>query len=335
MDVQTKNRPSSWDEAAGWYARLHGPDCTGRDRADFEAWLRADSSHWHAYAEAERVTRALDQLIEADSSLRVMADAGLNDAAAPRRSRGIPAALAASVVAALLAFQAFESFDTSPANVETYANTTDRQRLITLADRSTVHLDVNSEVAVQMEGAQRRITLIRGRALFDVEKDASRPFVVAAGATRTTALGTVFQVEREAERVVVVLTEGSVAVTPADERRHWREQLEPGEQLSMRDSSSVPVKHTVDGAAETSWSRGRLVFRGTPLGDALDDVNRYSTRKVRLADPTLAELKVGGTFIAGDSELIVSAFAAVLPIRTVDSGGGEILLFRRYETDSP
>jgi transmembrane sensor len=85
----------------------------------------------------------------------------------------------------------------------------------------------------------------------------------------------------------------------------------------------------------TSWSRGRLLFRGTPLAEAIEEVNRYSARKVRLADPSLADLAIGGNFIAGDSELIVSAFAAALPIRAVEGGGGEILLFRRYETDSP
>ena len=71
----------------------------------------------------------------------------------------------------------------------------------------------------------------------------------------------------------------------------------------------------------------------TPASEAIEEVNRYSIRKVRLADPSLASLPVGGNFIAGDSELILSAFEAALPLRSVDGGGGEILLFRRYESD--
>ena len=100
---------------------------------------------------------------------------------------------------------------------------------------------------------------------------------------------------------------------------------------ASKTGGAIPVKTTVDSYMATSWSRGRLVFRGTPLGEAIEEVNRYSTRKVRLADPSLASLPVGGNFIAGDSELILSAFAAALPLRSVDGGGGEILLFRRYE----
>ena len=64
------------------------------------------------------------------------------------------------------------------------------------------------------------------------------------------------------------------------------------------------------------------------MADALQEVNRYAATKVRLADPTLVDLPVSGTFIAGDSEAAVAAFAAVLPL-TLATDGGELLLFRR------
>ena len=93
------------------------------------------------------------------------------------------------------------------------------------------------------------------------------------------------------------------------------------------------AKRAVDAQMATSWSRGRLVFRGTPLGEALQEVNRYGSRKVRLGDPDLAELPVGGNFIAGETDLIVSAFAAALPLRVAEGSTGEIILFRRYAAD--
>jgi hypothetical protein len=43
-------------------------------------------------------------------------------------------------------------------------------------------------------------------------------------------------------------------------------------------------------------------------------------------------LPVSGSFLAGDSETIVSAFAAVLPI-TIADGGGELLLLRRPSSE--
>jgi transmembrane sensor len=138
-------------------------------------------------------------------------------------------------------------------------------------------------------------------------------------------------VEREEDHVVVTLAEGSVAVDSVQSQVQWREQLWPGEQLSFETATATIDKRSVDLQRTTSWMRGRHVFRSTPLSEALDEVNRYATKKVRLGDPTLADLPVGGSFIAGDSELIVDALVAVLPISAVADSGNEILMFRRYE----
>jgi transmembrane sensor len=327
MDVMRNNRESVVDDAARWYARVHAPDCTGRDREEFEAWLRASADHWRAYAEAERTVRRFDQLLENDAALRALADRVRGDSGvAERRRWSVPVALAASLMVALVAVRLGSDGERSP-TPEVFVTRVDEQRDIRLSDDSVVHLDVGSEIEVNMTDRAREIALIRGRALFDVSKDRERPFTVSAGGTRTTALGTRFQVQTSPDRVVVVLSEGSVSVT----RANWEERLVPGEQLSLEGARTAPVKRPVDTYMATSWSRGRLVFRGTPLAEALEEVNRYSTRKLRLADPSLASLPVGGNFIAGDSELVLSAFAAVLPLRSVDGGGGEILLFRRYE----
>jgi transmembrane sensor len=275
-------------------------------------------------------------MIEDDLALRALAEEACSPRAdvAPRRWR-VPAALAASLIVALVVVRLSGMGEDLPP-AEHFATSVLEQRDVTLADSSVVHLDVGSEIAVNMTEHGREITLTRGRAMFDVAKDWKRPFVVTAGGTRTTALGTKFQIEHGAESVVVVLTEGSVSVGPsnnesADPAALWEERLVPNEQLSLEDGRATPVKTTVDTYMATSWSRGRLIFRGTPLAEAIEEVNRYSTRKVRLADPSLAALTVGGNFIAGDSELILSAFAAALPLRSVDAGAGEILLFRRYE----
>jgi transmembrane sensor len=336
MDVMSKTRESVVDVAARWYARIHAPDCTGRDREEFEVWLRGSPDHWRAYADAEQTVRLFDERLQNDPQVRALADAarGPRADAAPRRWKA-PAALAASLIIALVAVR-LGGVDRDAPAAERFATSVLEQRDITLADSSVVHLDVGSEIAVNMTEHGREITLTRGRAMFDVAKDWKRPFVVTAGGTRTTALGTKFQIEHSAERVVVVLTEGSVSVTPdrlpSDDPAAWEERLAPNERLSFEEGRDRPVKTTVDTYMATSWSRGRLVFRGTPLAEAIEEVNRYSTRKLRLADPSLASLTVGGNFIAGDSELILSAFAAALPLRSVDGGGGEILLFRRYES---
>jgi transmembrane sensor len=246
----------------------------------------------------------------------------------------VPATLAASIVVAFIGVKIGGYFSTSAPPL-TYASSEHARRDVTLTDGSVVHLDVDSEISVSFSSGQRDITLMNGRALFEVAHDASRPFVVSAGQSHTTALGTHFQVQREAEHVLVTLTEGSVAVTGNEAQSSWRERLSPGEQISLGADGQIHEKRAVDTQAVTSWSRGRLAFRGTPLAEALQEVNRYGRRKVRLGDEDLAELPVDGNFIAGETDLIVSAFAAALPLRIAEGDVGEIILFRRYTTDSP
>ncbi len=338
-------------DAARWHARLIAHDCTDFDRVQFQKWRAASARHAQAYESAEALSRQLEQLGGVDETLRAMADAafasaaeGESSASPPHRMPGrrsnlprrwaVPAALAASIVVALVGVQ-MASYLAAPATPVTFASSEQSRRDVTLADGSLVHLDVDSEISVSLSARHRDITLVAGRALFEVAHDASRPFIVTAGLSRTTALGTHFQVQRESQHVRVTLTEGSVAVTSDPAQSGWSEKLVPGEQVSLTADGHLHEKRAVDAQAVTSWSRGRLIFRGTPLAEALQEVNRYGTRKVRLGDPDLADLPVDGNFIAGESELIVSALAAALPLRVAEDSVGEIILFRRYKTDFP
>lgn len=348
-------------QAARWHARLRAADCTSQDRMAFEQWRRSDAAHACAYAMAERTQRQLDRLavdprlqalarlarntVAADGGDELCEDSADLDAVATsptaspaqRRPRWfVPAALAASVALGAIAVRILPGLiDREPPSIA-YEAPLDRTRTVTLADGSIVQLDVASRIQVSLRDDRRLVTLQSGRAVFDVAHDRSRPFSVTAADSRTTALGTRFQVQLDADKVVVTLAQGLVAIDnePAavGGARDWHEQLQPGEQLHVDTRKALRTRSIVDANAITSWTRGRHLFRGTPLHEALDEVNRYAQKKVRLGDPELADLQVGGNFIAGDSELIVAAFAAVLPLSVVD-GNREIILFRRH--DSP
>jgi transmembrane sensor len=250
------------------------------------------------------------------------------------RRWAVPVALAASVALAAIGLHYSLGSGRGATPAIAYSTANGEQRSITLGDGSTVRLDVGSEMLVRMTTERRDIVLLAGRAYFEVAHDAGRPFAVKAAGSRTTALGTRFQVERDRGRVVVTLAEGSVAVdneSSGARGPEWQERLQPGEQLRIGANMEVHSKQRVDPQVAISWTRGRHVFRGTPLAEALDEVNRYAATKVRLGDPSLAGLEVAGSFIAGDSEAIVAAFAAVLPLRSVAAGEKEIILFRRYD----
>jgi transmembrane sensor len=328
------------EEAVAWYARLQAPDCQPEERTRFIRWLAQDEEHTRVYASVERFVRDLDARAPLDPELRALADAALivEDESpalahfhAAWKRHLVPLAAAACIVAGFFLAPALRDFAAKPADMLAFATPAGEQRLLTLTDGTLTSLDSDSALTVQMSAQARAIELVKGRALFEVAHDAQRPFSVVVGATRVTALGTRFQVQRQDKLVVVTLEEGSVDVVSELDGRTLRERLQPGEQLRFEQDSATWLKASVETDTVTSWSRGRHVFRNARLGDALEEVNRYAQPKVRLDDPALADLTVSGNFVIGDSALILSAFEAALPVRVVD-GGNELVLFPAYET---
>jgi transmembrane sensor len=331
------------DEAARWFARLQAADCSLQERAAFRKWQQADERHALAYEQACQAAAGIDQLMALDPRMQALLDEALVPTSSPgvarpdgcvKRTRqwSIPAALAASL--ALIFFSVWFVGDRTRVADGVVLQAEAAPRTVTLEDGSTVRMDVNTKLHVRMTAQRREVTLEAGRAMFDVARDRSRPFSVAAATSRTIALGTQFQVELDRSDVVVTLAEGSVAIDNEAATQIWQERLNPGEQLRINVASAARNKLVVDPSVVTSWTRGRLVFRNTRLADAIEQANRYATRKVRLGDPSLGDLQVAGNFIAGDNDLIVDALASALPLRVVDGGEKEVILFRRYDDDS-
>jgi transmembrane sensor len=362
-----KEQESLRQQAARWYARLRAPDCTVQERADFETWRASDSRNAAAYAAAERMNDALAKLATADPRLKAMVDqaassgATLPDdepeeppagkppsltisAAPPRAMRPRRIArpftyaagvlIAGAAVLALLALgkpdaaQAVGGYRYSNLNPIVRYGSGAARRAVTLDDGTRAYLDVASIIEVRFDTTRRDVTLVQGRALFDAAHDATRPFVVTVGTERVTALGTVFQVDREPSEVVVTLAQGAVTVTSQGgvEEVH----LAPGEELRSSAGSTRWSKRSVDALSATSWSVGKHIFREQRLGDAVREINRYAAKRVRLADARLDDLVVNGEFATDDSESIVDALAVALPVRVVTMRT-ELVLYWKLE----
>jgi transmembrane sensor len=338
MDVRNKKLPL--EEAARWSARLAAPDCSPQERAEFDRWRQSSPASAEACAVVQRVADTIQHRAGQDRRLQELTEQAYamghaESGRSERRQRrwAVPAALAASLLIIVLGVRLGIQFIKPPPQAIAYVNSSVQQRSITLEDGSVVHMDVGSRIKVLMTANQRHIDMLGGRALFIVTHDANRPFTVVAGAARTTALGTSFQVARTDESVAVTLAEGSVVVAGTTAAQGWQERLIPGEQLDVLHGGSSRVRRTVDSLVATSWSRGRLMFRATPLTEAVEEVNHYAVKKLRIGDPSLITLSVSGNVVTGSGELAASAFAAVLPVHIVD-GGSEIILVPGHADDS-
>jgi hypothetical protein len=114
---------------------------------------------------------------------------------------------------------------------------------------------------VRMSGKQRELTLVRGRAKFDVAKDPLRPFTVVAGDKIVVATGTSFSVEMVGKDVRVLLYHGRVSVLDRGAKAGAGKelQLNPGDEMIAPSRFLSPVRRRQ--VAEWRTSRKRPIAR--------------------------------------------------------------------------
>ncbi len=313
------------ETAAFWFAKMRSDVVPRRDLARFNAWLDSDPANQRAYEGHKEFWDSLESIAGDDKVIELRREALATGQ--ERRGRGWHlVALAASIAIVALCGLFLFRFDATPvagsnavtANAEDatiYRTNVGQRATVTLADGSVVELNTDSLVEVRYAGDRRDIRLLRGQALFRVAKDEARPFVVEAADQRITALGTEFDVRFRRGEVRVTLVEGRVTVE-REAPQHAAVQmteLAPGQQLVARADQPATVAQTNVQQA-VSWSTGRLIFNDEPLGEVIEEINRYSTRKILLEDPSLANLKVSGVFQAGSMHGFVTALDAGFPV---------------------
>jgi transmembrane sensor len=221
---------------------------------------------------------------------------------------------------------------------------------IKLDDGTIVHLNTNSVMRVKMTPESRQVVLDRGEALFKVAHEAKRPFDVQAAGTTVRAVGTEFSVRvREARETLggeqgieVLVKEGRVAIDPP------RMDLPPVavlpasvSTLSAGEAVTITAKRLhVEKVPEAEvnkklgWTEGRLWFERQRLADVVAEFNRYNRRQMVIADPAIADLRIGGGFEATDPVSFMAALEKTLGVRAFPApdGSDEIRLVGTQDT---
>lgn len=290
------------DQALAWFVRLNSGDATPADRDAHAAWMAAGLAHRAEYGRLGRIWTDLDRI--SDPRARPVELA----ACRPRRSRRAflagGAALAAGVAGIMVGPPDFLSSD--------HATGTGEQRTVTLADGTAVTLDADSAIALDYTQTLRGVRLLRGRAFFDVAKDALRPFTVFAADGSATALGTRFVVHEWSGTVTVSVEESAVSVKGPDAR----DAVVKAGQSVTYDRRQLSDVAAADVESEGAWRRGKLIFEDRPLRQVLADVNRYRSGTIRVTDGRLLNMRVSGIFDVRDPDGVLEAIRTSLPVRT-------------------
>lgn len=317
--------------AAAWLGRLQEGVA---DRQLLDAWLAQSPANREAWARAQRLWANLS-LIEDDPALTAMRREARLAAGVPRgfdrRMLGRAAAAAAAVLvlggAAGGWFWLSRAPEGEPGAAKSFVTAVGQQARYRLADGSVVTLNTDSAVRLGAWGRERRVSLVRGQAFFEVAKDRRRPFVVSAGGDRVTAVGTAFDVRLDSDRLAVTLVEGRVRIAGPTSHGERSLEMAAGSQFVAEGRADWRVSE-VDAGQAASWLKGQLVFDGQPLAAVVAEMNRFSTRKLRIADARLASTPVSGVFRTGEIDAFAKALEAYGLARTEGPTEREVVLVR-------
>lgn len=339
------------DEAAIYWVLQHDRgDLTAAEQASFDAWLAASETHARAFRKANGVWDVFDQA-DADPHLTALRQAAL--ATRPARRRWIPAVgagIAASLAAAAVLLpgqlQLADGSTQAPGNEVAAASAPQpaairfstakgERRIVQLPDGTRVTLNTDTAVALAYTPNSRLVRLTRGQALFEVAKDASRPFTVEAAGRRVTALGTIFEVRLDPGRMKVVLVEGRVVVDRASAASEPLDPaptlLKPGQALVAE--LGVPQRvAAVDVGSELMWREGYVSLEDAPLATAAAEMSRYTATSIRVLDDETGRLRISGVFRTGDADRFTGLVRELLPVRVERLADGSVVIARASTT---
>lgn len=93
--------------------------------------------------------------------------------------------------------------------------TSDSPKSIELSDGSKIYLAANSsfQYPEKFEGDERKVSLLKGNAFFEIAKDKKHPFIISSREIKTRVVGTSFHIQLSKSKCEVIVVTGKVNVT--------------------------------------------------------------------------------------------------------------------------
>jgi transmembrane sensor len=292
-------------EAARWLMRLSSGRATEAERRACDQWRASKAEHEHAWQRAQRVNERFGLIPSA------LGMATLNRPALKNRRAALKtlAALVAAGPAAWAAWRA-DPLDWSA----DYRSAAGERRDVQLADGSMLHLNTGSAVDVMFSATTRLLRLRSGEIAVHAVADTAarpRPFVVRTRLGDIEAQASRFCVRQEGAFCRVSVQEGRVRVSSAAQPGA-PVSLSAGEQGSLSDAGASPPSPADPHASD--WLRGVLYASRMRLDAFAAELDRYRPGILR-CDPEVAHLRISGAFQLRDTDAVLAALPATLPVQ--------------------
>ncbi|MCB4362079.1 FecR family protein [Quatrionicoccus australiensis] len=292
------NSERAQEEAAFWFARLHGENVSREERATFAGWLAGSPENAREFGILEQIWNH---------------SACLAPQAKPRARRLLHGAAGLAAMALLASWL----FHTAPG--ELVATGIGERKHLQLSDGSELDLAPRTRLHFRLDKDQRHIELHEGQIAINVGADPQRPLEVVANGHHIRDIGTRFVVETGAKQTRVSVAEGLVEIRPANGDAATQ-RLAAGEEVSVTDGKIGPVL-AVDRSILLAWTKGQLAFEGQPLNEVIATLNRFRKTPIILDEPNLGGMRISGVFLIDKEETALIALRQIAGLRFLESNG--------------
>lgn len=339
-------------EAREWCILVADTPLPDEKRIEFEHWLAADPRHRQAFDSAMDLWQGLSAVAPSQlssSTLNALHETGAG-AGKPKQSAALPQtlrqplarygavgmAMVATILCAVLVFRPTLERD-GHRYVSVHETSRAEVKTVALPDGSEVSLGAQTNLSFDFKSDHRVATLILGEAYFDIAPDDSRPFFVTAGDTSVRVVGTVFEVQRLGNDVVVAVAEGLVDVAEKDAVLASTGEvgsdkllrLTPGQQVTRSAGSGFGTVQPINIASIGSWRAGRLTYVRSPLSEIISDANRYHDGYIYIEDDVAAQLTLNITYETQDVSGLLTTIAEALPIHIGKNDLGHTVIWSK------
>ncbi len=203
---------------------------------------------------------------------------------------------------------------------------------VDLSDGTIASLNTGTQLEARISPKLRELRILRGEVLLDVSPDPLRPFVVDAGRARVKALGTDFDVRREASYVDVAVRSGLVAVSyrgkemsPVGEVE-WR--VPAGSGIRVTDQGSMSPMTSSQFTNAVGWGDGVLRFDDEKLSVLAEEFNRYNRKPKIYVEGEAADKRFSGVFDYQSPERLISLISADPAYDVTKEGDSTVIRLR-------
>lgn len=279
--------------AAQWLALLESGAATERDHAALQHWRDSHPQHEQTWQKAQTLRQRFSDLPKA------LAMASL-DRPQPGRRAVLKRALG---IAALVptAWLVSRQLPIEAWRADLHTATGERKRM-PLTDGASLQL--NTATAVDMDLAQRRITLVDGELALNVPGAAAMTVQTRYGALRVSQAEVC--VRQLTTGCLVSVLKGFVQVRDLN-----------GQMATLQGGQQAPLQASGLGAwapfdvLQLGWRDGVLTAQNQALGDFLRELQRYRPGVLRW-EPSLETRRVTGSFRLDDTDRILTLLAQTL-----------------------